>query len=58
MSGFAGTRHVQSFLSYASGLAKSNRTIPKFKNVKSKITKSCAFLDIMRSGEIMGLVTL
>ena len=41
-------------------LAKSNRKIPKRKNIRSKIIKkkSHAFLDITKSSEIIGLVTL
>ena len=40
-------------------LAKSNRKIPKCKNIRSKVIKeSNAFLGITKSSEITGLVTL
>ena len=40
-------------------LAKSNRKIPKRKNIRSKVIKeSNAFLGITKSSEITGLVTL
>ena len=52
--------HVLSFLSDTTihKLAKSNREIPKRKNIRSKIIESNIFLDITKSSEILGPVTL